>query len=244
MLQGKLDEVVHQAFLRYGKGEYSGPAAEISLTKTGNVKVRSTYLYQELVASVFLQEVPLETLAVSGVVLGSDQLDEELNALDIEPGPLRKVRQAKGYTSKIAGNYSKDQLISLYEQIGSTGYVLCNLTASKDWSHKAKTKIPDPRSTATIDEQMKFSTTRVPAKTNFTEILLEELVPDFQSEFPQNYAVVKIQNVFNIKGFIFPPDKDTLSSKELRLKTKRELEIRRSLFVDNAEFTRAHNVIV
>ena len=130
LLQGETDEHVHQAFLRYGKGEYDGPAAEISLTKTGKVKVRSTYLYQELIASVFLSVVPVETLTISGVVIGSEKVDEYLAAIGIEPGPLRKVRQAKGYTTKIAGDYSKQQITALYEGVGATGYILCSLLTS------------------------------------------------------------------------------------------------------------------
>ena len=244
ILEGTVDEVAHQAFLRYGKGEYNGPATEVTITKTGKVRVRSTYLYQELVASVFLKQVPLETLSASGIVIGSDKLDEALATLGITPGPLRKVRQAKGYTSKIAGDYSKSQLISLYEQIGATGYILCTLKAHNDWNHTAKTKIPDPRSTATIDTLLKFSTTRVPAKTHFTEILLDELVPDFQDTIPSNFSLLKIENVFDIKGFVFPPNKDQLSSSELRLQTKRELVLRRSLLVDGVQFTREHEVVV
>jgi hypothetical protein len=244
LLQGETDERVHQAFLRYGRGEHDGPAAEITLTKTGKVKVRSTYLFQELVASVFLSVIPVETLTVSGVVIGSEKVDEDLLTIGIEPGPLRKVRQAKGYTSKIAGDYSIKQIMSLYEEIGATGYILCSLTAGKDWRHTSKTKIPDPRSTKTVDEQMKFSTTRVPAKTMFTGQLVKELVPDFYGDIPPNFSLLKINNVFNIKGFIFPPNKDDLTSKELRLETKRDMVIHRTLLVDDAVFTKDHEVIV
>ena len=244
LLHGETDERVHQAFLRYGKGEHDGPAAEITLTKTGKVKVQSTYLYQELVASVFLSVVPVETLTISGVVIGSDKVDEDLTALGIEPGPLRKVRQAKGYTTKIAGDYSVKQISGLYEKIGATGYILCSLTADKDWSHKAKIKIPDPRSTATIDEQMKFCTTRVPANTRFTDRLVKELVPDFYTDLPSNFTLLKINNIFNIRDFIFPPNKDQLTSKELRLKTKRDLVIHRTLLIDETEYTKFHEVIV
>jgi hypothetical protein len=244
LLQGESDDRVHQAFLRYGKGEHDGPAAEITLTKTGKVKVRSTYLYQELIASIFLSVVPVETLTISGVVIGSEKVDEDLTALGIEPGPLRKVRQAKGYTTKIAGDYSVKQINALYEEVGATGYILCSLTADKGWSHKAKTKIPDPRSSATVDEQMKFCTTRVPAKTMFTDQLVKELVPDFYTGLPSNFTLLKINNIFNIRGFIFPPNKDQLTSKELRLKTKRDLVIHRTLLVNETELTKDHEVVV
>jgi hypothetical protein len=244
LLHGEIDDRVHQAFLRYGKGEYNGPAAEITLTKTGKVKVRSTYLYQELVALVFLSVVPVETLPISGVVIGSEKVDDDLTALGIEPGPLRKVRQAKGYTSKIAGDYSVKQISTLYEEIGAIGYVLCTLTTDKGWSHKAKSKIPDPRSTATVDEQMKFCTTRVPAKTMFTDQLVKELIPDFYGDIPQEFTQLTIYNVFNIKGFIFPSNKDELTSKELRLETKRDMVIHRTLRVNETELTKDHEVVV
>ena len=91
---------------------------------------------------------------------------------------------------------------------------------------------------------MKFCTTRVPAKTLFTDQLVKELVPDFYADLPSNFTLLKINNIFNIRDFIFPPNKDQLTSKELRLQTKRDMVIHRTLLVNETELNKDHEVVV
>lgn len=234
------DESVHRAFLRFGRGEYNGPAVEITITRAGKVKVRSTWLYQDLVARVFTDLLPAEKLTITGIILGQEPLDEALDKLEIDIEPFKKKPRTKLFQTKITGTYSKHQLQLLYEEISENAYLFFNLTADSNWKHKSKTKIPSMQKEPEITEQLKYSTTRVPSGTNFVAELLKVLLPDFLDDIPQNFSSLRIENTYEIQDLVFPPDKDQLSSKEIRLKTKRQGILHRKLTVDEKEYSNKH----
>jgi hypothetical protein len=244
ILRDRVDESVHRAFLRYGKGEYAGPAAEVTVTSAGKVKVRSTYLYQDLVASAFLKLVPVDTVSVSGIILGYELLDEELSALGIDAEPFKKKPRTLLFQSKITGEYPVKQVTSLYDDISENAFVFCNLTTNQNWLHKSKKKIPSAQKESPIKEQLKFSSTRIPAGTDFIANLLQELTPDFLNDIPSNFSSLLIENMYEIQDLVFPPDKDKLPSKEIRLKTKRSGILHRKVIVDGSEFTSQNTLMV
>ncbi len=244
ILRDTIDDSVHRAFLRYGKGEYAGPAAQVAITRTGKVKVRSTYLYQDLVASVFLKLMPIDTISISGVVLGYALLDEELSVLGIDAEPFKKKPRTQLYQSKITGEYSVNKVALLYDDIGENAYIFCNLTANQGWVHKSKTKIPSAQKEALIEERIKFSSTNIPAGTEFVTLLLQELTPDFLNDIPSKFTSLRIENTYQIQDLVFPSNKDKLTSKEIRLKTKRSGILHRKLIVDDSEFINKHIMMV
>lgn len=244
ILRGTIDESVHRAFLRYGKGEYTGPAAQVAITRAGKVKVRSTYLYQDLIASVFLKLVPIDTISISGIVLGYTELDEELSALGMDAEPFKKKPRTQLFQSKIRGEYSVKKATSLYDDIGENAYIFCNLTTNLAWMHKSKNKIPSAQKEAPIEERIKFSSTNIPAGTEFVTNLLQELTPDFLNDIPSKFTSLLIENTYQIQDLVFPPEKSKLTSKEIRLKTKRSGILHRKLIVDDSEFTRKHTMLV
>jgi hypothetical protein len=240
LLRGESDESVHRIFLRYGRGDYEGPAAEISVSKSGNVKVRSTYQYQDLIASTFLKVVPLDSISISGLILGYTQLDAELAKLGIEVPPFTKKRATHLFQTKISGNYPKDQLFRLYDEIGETAYIFCNLNTTIKWQHKSKTKIPSARKEAPIADQLKFSNTRVPKGTTFLTELLEEIIPDFKDDLPTTFSSLQITNSYLINELQFPPKREQLSSAEIRQQTKRKGTLLRVLQIDEKEYNREY----
>ena len=241
LLQGTVDESVHRVFLRYGKGDYEGPAAEITISKTGKIKVRSTYQYQDLVAMNLLKVIPDSSIDASGIILAYEKLDDALKYLEIEAPPFTKKRAMLLYQTKITGGYSKDQLFSLYNEIGERGYVFLNLSAGSGWSHKTKTKMPSMQKEAPIDDQLKFSTLRLPKGTNYVEELVNVIAPDFLDQIPKSFTSLRLENHYRITGFEFPPNRDQLSSTELRRLTKRKGTLYRKIFVDDKENQRDHD---
>jgi len=244
ILKDMVDESVHRAFLRYGRGQYPGPAAEITKTKTGNIKVRTTYMYQDLPASILITLVPVETISISGILLGYEPLDEVLAEMGFESEPSKKKPRTLLYQSKLAGEYSTKQVEALYNEVGPNAYIFCNLITGLGWSHKVKTKIPSAQKEPPIEERLKFGTTQIPAKTEFEQKLFSELVPDFINEIPSHFSSLLIENTYEIQKLIFPPDMKEISSKELRLKTQRSGILRRTLVVDGSELTREHSMTV
>lgn len=244
ILKDTVDDSVHRAFLRYGKGEYDGPAAEITMMKAGKVMVRSNHLYQDLIAAVFLTHIPVETVSVNGIVLGYEPLDESIANLDIEASPFKKKPRTQLFQSKITGDYPVKQVSLLYDEIGENAIIMCNLWADQGWSHKSKTKIPSAQKEVEIKEQLKFARTKVPAGTDFVAELLQELTPDFLDDIPSSFSSLRLENTYEIQDLIFPPDKDQLTSKEIRLLTQRSGILHRTLSVDDKEFTSKHPMTV
>ena len=244
ILRDTIDESVHRAFLRYGKGEYEGPVAEISIEKSGMVKIRSNHLYQDLIASVFVTHVPVDTVSVSGIVLGYEPLDEMIAALGIEADPFKKKPRTQLFQSKIAGVYPVKQVASLYNDIGEDALIFCSLSTDKAWSHKSKTKIPSAQKEIPIKEQLKFSTTKIPAGTDFVSGLLLELIPDFLDDIPNDFSTLSIENIYEIQDLIFPPNRDQLTSREIRVLTQRSGILHRTLSVDGKELTSKHPMTV
>ncbi len=232
LLRGITDESVHRAFLRYGKGEYDGPMVAISLTKTGNVTVKSSYLVQDLLAHTFLQVVPTNEVVISGIILGYELLDAKMADLGFDVPPFTKKRAMLLYQSKISGTYSRESLLKLYEEIGENASIFCNLTGPTGWTHKSKDKIPSAQKEMTIDEQLKFGTTKAPSGTDFLKLVLSELLPDFSDNIPDAFSNLQLINKYLIQDLEFPKNRDQLSSTEIRQQTKRKGIIHRVLQID------------
>jgi len=240
LLKGKMDESVHRAFIRYGRGDYDGPALEISVARNGNIRVRSTHQYQDLVASSFVKASTSDTVAVSGIILSYNPLDEVLAELGIEAPSFTPKRATRLYQTSLSGKFNRDQLIPLYDRIAEKAYVFCDLTGDKGWSHRTKKTLPSPRKIIPLEEQLKFSSTKVPPSSSFLEDLIAQLAPDFQESIPSSFTKLRITNQYLIDELVFPPDRDKLTSSELRLKTKRKGRLQRTLQVDGKQFTLEH----
>ncbi len=243
ILRGIHDEALHRTFLRYGKGDYDGPAAEISVTKAGKVKVKSNYQFQDFFGSILLKLVPTEFLSVSGVILGYEPLDDAVYSTGITVAPFTRKKRTQLYQTALSGTYAKNNLISLYEQIGEVAFLFCNLSAETGWAHKSKTKLPSARKEIPLEDQLKFSSTKIPAGSNFLEELLPLLVPDFKENIPAYFSSLRLVNLYLIDELVFPDNREQLSSTELRLKTKRRGRLHRALIIDDMDFQREHTFI-
>ncbi len=244
ILNDAVDDSVHRAFLRYGRGDYPGPAAQITITKAGKAKVRSTYMYQDLPASVMITMIPAEMVSLSGIILGYEPLDAVLTELGFETPPSKRKPRTKLIQSKIAGDYTSKQVALLYDDVGENAIILCNITSKVGWLHKAKTKIPSAQKESPVKDRIKFSTTQVPEGREFVQELLRELVPDFIDDIPPSFSSLQIENSYEIQDLIFPPGMKQLTSQEVRLKTQRQGFLLRTLIIDETEFTRKHSMTV
>ena len=244
ILNDIVDDSVHRAFLRYGRGEYPGPAAKVTITKAGKVKVQSTYMYQNLPASVMLSTVPTEAVSISGIILGYEPLDTILADFGFETPPSKKKPRTQLIQSKIAGDYSVKQAAALYDDVGDNAIILCNIATKIGWSHKAKIKIPSAQKEPPVTERIKFSTTQVPDGDVYLQELLQQLTPDFTDDISSKFSSLQIENTYEIQDLIFPPNKEQLTSKEIRLKTQRRGVLHRTLIVDDSEYTRKKSFTV
>jgi hypothetical protein len=240
LLGGISDEAVHRVFVRYGRGDYEGPAVEIAVSGAGKVGVKSTYEFQGLVAACFLKVVPVETVRMQGSILSLEPLDDVVKKLGIAASPFLKKRAMLLFESKISGDYTRAQATSLYDQVGETAHILCGLGGAPGWSHKTKEQLPSPKKDASLEERLKFSSTQAPGGTTFLRELLALSAPDFQDSLPSSFSSLRLVTTYLIEELVFPPDREKLSSAELRQRTKRKGKLHRQLVVDGKEYLREH----
>jgi hypothetical protein len=240
LLRGISDEAVHRVFVRYGRGDYEGPAVEITVSGAGKVGVKSTYEYQDLVAACFVKLVPGEAVKMQGSILSLEPLDDAVRKLGVAASPFLKKRAMLLFESKISGDYTKAQATSLYDQVGETAYILCALGGVPGWSHKTKEQLPSPKKEASLEERLRFSSTQVPGAMTFLRELLPFLVPDFQDSLPTSFSSLRLATTYLIEALVFPPNREKLSSAELRQQTKRQGKLHRQLVVDGKEYLGEH----
>jgi hypothetical protein len=238
LIRGMPDEAVHRVFVRYGRGDYEGPAVVIAVACAGKVSVKSTYEYQDLVAVSFLKSTPAETVKMTGSVLSFEPLDEALKKLGIAAPPFTKKRAMLLFESKISGDYARTLATDLYDRVGENAYVLCALGGAPGWSHKTKAQLPSPKKEESLEKRIKFSSTQAPGGTTFLQDLLATLAPDFQDNLPTKFSNLRITNTYLIEDLVFPPNRNELSSPELRQQTKRKGKLHRQLVVDGKEYLR------
>ena len=238
LLRGISDEAVHRVFVRYGRGDYEGPAVEIAVSGAGKVGVKSSYEYQDLVAACFLKLVPVEPVKMQGSILSLEPLDDAVKKLGIAASPFLKKRAMLLFESKISGDYTRAQTTSLYDQVGEKAYILCALGGAPGWSHKTKEQLPSPKKEAALEERLRFSSTQVPGATTFLRELLLFLVPDFQDSLPTSFSSLRLVTTYLIEALVFPPNREKLSSAELRQRAKRQGKLHRQLVVDGKEYLR------
>lgn len=240
LLRGMPDESVHRLFIRYGRGDYEGPAVEIAVTGTGKVAAKSTYEYQDLVGTCLLKLMPAETIKIAGSILSLEPLDDAVRNLGIAAAPFAKKRAMLVFESKIAGDYTRAQAIGLYEQIGENANILCTLSGAPGWSHKTKAQLPSPKKEESLEQRLKFSSTQAPGGLPFLKELLAVLAPDFQDSLPGSFSTLRLVNTYLIEDLVFPPDRERLSSAEVRQRTKRKGKLQRQLVIDGKEYLREH----
>jgi hypothetical protein len=186
----------------------------------------------------------VETISISGILLGYEPLDEVLADLGFESEPSKKKPRTLLHQSKIDGKYPVKQIETLYNEVSPNAFIFCNLATDIGWRHKVKTKIPSAQKESPTAERIKFATTWIPPETEFEQQLLSELTPDFVDDIPNDFSSLLIENTYEIQKLIFPPDMKEISSKELRLKTKRSGILYRTLTVDGSDFARKHSMTV
>ncbi|NVM55390.1 MAG: hypothetical protein HWN66_16910 [Candidatus Helarchaeota archaeon] len=158
---------------------------------------------------------------------------------------------------------SPQELIKIYENLTNDCYLLLSITPEKgkEWVFKSGEKIPPLKKTfgkaepfttckpetklkcknaelceksgICITQRTKFCRTKT-SSLNTEEVtdILELFLPDFP-ELRPTFTELLLINQYTITGFIFPEDKDSLSSKEIREKIKKVGFIERIVYIDN-----------
>ncbi len=196
-----------------------------------------------------------------------DWLQEDLEELSLDGGWEKGKRDLKKlFVRPMNLNLTPEKITRIYEKLAPTCFLLLtfNPEKGKEWTFKTGEKIPplkktfgkaDPyagckpdkrvkckdadlcqKSGICISDRTKFFRVKTGYLEEFTEFF-ELFLPDFP-EIHQSFNELLIVNQYTINGLVFPENKESLSSQELREKIKKAGFVERIVYVDGKMHTK------
>ncbi|MDD1778605.1 MAG: hypothetical protein LUQ65_10600, partial [Candidatus Helarchaeota archaeon] len=158
------------------------------------------------------------------------------------------------------------ELVQLYDNLADDCYLLLTISGSGDWKFKSDDKIPKLKKifgkaeafeSCNPDTKVKCKNTELCEKTGICitdrtkfcnaktatlssqeiEDFFKLLLPDFP-ELPRSFEEIFLVNKYSIINFIFPDDKDSISTRDLREKIKKVGFLERIVYMDEKVFSK------
>ncbi len=215
IFEDKADNLVHNHFIRLGKGEYE--RAFISIKKSKKVSIKTSYEFSNDLLNLIIENAEGEII-VSGVIFSNK--DEEL---DIEH---EKSKRSKLYKYLIKSQeISKTKLKEIYEKF-KDGYLLLNVNAG-NCSLKCSNSLPKPGGSL---------------KDNFCSASFNniDVAKDFAFDVP-DFKNLKIKHIYQIQELVVGNEKN---DEEMRKNSKRKGKIIRILDIDGNHIEKQHDLLV
>jgi len=136
IIEGEIDEEVHQQFIRFGKGEYKGRFI-LNLLKSKKIKVKSSFEF----ANDFVKLCAgFENCEGSGIVLSKKDISSTMKNKNIQGNSETKKGGLFYKNNILKQELGKEQLIELKKE---SYFTLLNLEG-KNFKLKIKSKLPKP----------------------------------------------------------------------------------------------------
>lgn len=201
---------VHQKFVKYSKGAFSGPM--LSIKKAGdNLKINGSYDYADAVAGVILKN-SAGTIKAAGNIFSRTEIKTSYST---------KAKKKLGVcNTEINAEADASALKNLYEQSKDATFLLDIEAAGA----KMKTKKKPPKPGSGPDDQ--FFTATVPA--NMIDAVMKDLLFDAQNK---DFKEAKISHAYQINEIVIPEEYKTDAAKA-RTMAKRKGTLKRRVEID------------
>jgi hypothetical protein len=210
LLTGNQDQgYIHQRFVKYSKGTFSGP--EISIQKAGStIKITGSHEYVDAVTGLILRNSQ-GRIKASGSIFSKSEILTDLAG---------KVKKKLGvYNTEIKGEADAKTLLDIYDQNEDATFYL-DLETEKA---KLKTKKKAPRPGSGSDEF--FTASLDPS---LSEALFRDICFDCQNK---DYKEMKISHTYQISEIVIPEEYKNDAAKA-RLNAKRKGTLKRKVEID------------
>ncbi len=216
IFEDKVDDLVHNQFTRFGKGEYE--RAFVKLKKSKKLSVKTSFEFSNDLVYLIADNAEGD-IEISGVIIrkGKD-LDLDLENEKGKRGKIYKLTIKKQ-------NISKTKLKEIYNEFKGDSLLLT--LKAKNCSLKCKNSLPKPGGKL---------------KENFCISSFSNL--DVAREFAfdvSNFKNLEIVHTFKIEDIIAGNEKDF---EEIRKNSKRKGKVIRSLDVDGEHIEKEHDLLV
>jgi hypothetical protein len=214
IFDGKLDNLVHKQFKRFGKGVYENRAVVALKKSKSSLKVKTSFEFAEDFAR-FLADTIKGKTKVSGGIITKKDIRGELD-FDVQMKQFAGVK-----TFLIDNEMDKDSLNNIFSKFSDALFLL---SFSTDYGTlKVKVKSPKAAKTGKDNE----------VKADFCTFITNDLnfVKEFAFDVGENFSELKINHTFTINELIVN-DKDRDNPAMARENATRKGKIKRVLNID------------
>jgi hypothetical protein len=219
IFSGVCDEEVHSAFLKFGKGEYSGKYLIEAKKQKDKYHIKTSAEFANFLVKKCLEGQG--KVAISGIIVTTINIgnDDELGFEVKKRGNFQGIKKLQ-----IETEVEAEKILKLMEKYPRVFFALSFKTNSCEL--KIKPKAPKSGKPGKDSEEVKVDFCSL--KTTDVS-LVKELLFDIE-----NFNDLRVEHVLKIRDIIYPKD-PSLNPAEVREKSKRKGVIVRKVVVDGRE---------
>ena len=232
LLNDKIDEEVHRAFIGYSQGKFPGPKIQLNLSKK-NIRVRSGPYYGKFILEFISFHLPANIqVIIDGIIESASNLKELVDELNLG-GTLQKKKGI--HIWKGEATLTGSQLKQITDTLLTNNMIFLDIElANSDlpWTMKTKKKISKGQLQKAPDT--KFASGVFNRSTDILNSLKQMLYPDL--DIPV-YSKLVLTNEYIIENLEIPDDPD-MDPRTKRLQTRRKGILNRTAIVTVAKDTK------
>jgi hypothetical protein len=238
---------VHRHFYRYSKGEFIGPALKITQSKA-KITLKGSHEYEDLIQELVIGSITdqLQQFEIKGTLITGSDLSNLIASLGFNWNLKRSTGQTQNYKATILDKSNRDQLLRAIDILRTNSYLLISSNINANSKITTKKSIPQPSKKKIedddINQRIQFCTGYLVNNKSNLKILIEETLPDFKSEIPDNWKSIIILNNYKITDIILP--KNMQDSRLLRIMAIRKGKLMRTLEIDNDIIEKQYSIVV
>ncbi|MFX1366801.1 MAG: hypothetical protein ACFFCE_12635 [Promethearchaeota archaeon] len=238
---------IHRHFYRYSKGDFIGPALKISQTKA-KFTLKGSHEYEDLILEVVANGIssPNEKFDIKGKLISGADISEAINELGFNWNLKKSTGQTKNYKAEIIDSTDKNTLIESIEAFRESSYFLLSFNINSNCKVTTKKNIPQPSKKKVeeddVNKRIQFCTGYLSNTKQNLNYMVENVIPDFQSELPTNWKTLTIFNNYKISEIELP--KNVNNSKLLRIMAIRKGKLTRTLDIDDEIIEKQYSIVV
>lgn len=219
IFQDKIDERVHNQFVRFGKGNYQGRALIKLQVKKDALKIQGSFEYANDFVEIVSEILGESKAEVSGIVLSKESAGGKLRDADVH---ISEKKKSMVFESSISQELTGKQL----KLIVDNSYFSLLDVSSQGVNLKIKKKLPKPGKSGEGKIDDKFCSLELPLS------MLHKVKEAFFFDAPECKKCSTI-HTYEIKEIILP--KDEKNFEKIRLLAKRKGKIIRKIDADGRE---------
>ncbi len=224
VFEGKVEDWVHERFIRYGRGEFAGPTLSVKKTRKA-VKVSGSWEYARALVGVLASAGG--TIEVKGSVYARRDIS---GALKDFLAVSKEKKKKSLYSADVSGELDADALKGLIGMIPDA-LILADASCGKN---KVKSKKKPPKPGSGLDESF--------CSADYGAELLGVVRDEFLFDVDGDFSEARVSHRYIITEVVAPAG--VSDPARIRVEAKRKGTIERTLLVDGRESKKTAPLLV